>query len=657
VPPSKQRTPVEPSIARPATRVDGIEVIWDEPDEARPGASGDEDRSPRRVRRASLWWSAIAARVERPLEMGLSAALLAVSTWFLVRMLREAWTVPLWTDELFSLEQYSNRGFWYSLTHYDSPNNHVLQNALTALVPGPDFATWRARLLPMGAIVGAQLLILLEFGRRRLLLGGAVVYSLFACNLVWLDSALQARGYAFVALATVVGALASWRYVEDGRRRWLVALAVATVFGAWAQPIFAVYSGALWLVLFLVVRRWWIAVFGGFATLGVLLAYLPILGPLREAERTFGDRFGLKFTDLNAVGDVFTTGMLNRQVTGIPMDVWAVFAVVLAVLVLPQVAPLSDVQRKTVFVLTAASALFLAVCLQRETPYFRAVVFVLIPFAIVGAILFTSWYRQPSAVPLRPVIAVTVAGLLIVNGWRQGSAVMPIPRDDFEGVAGLVATWMPDGTALSTGASPEYFEAYLDEDHPVVAFDAIRPPAGRWLYVDYEASGRPETDFASVAPIYAEARVPQRRGAYQRILVPRPATSPLAAMAIDGSYPAGGSALDDVPATMARATATGDGDTVELSALFHAGAAVRSLFIVVPPDRPIAATRGVVVGSDGERHVLREVDMQRIHSGIVVDLGDRRVQEMQLVIEPAGPFGSVAIEAAWAEPVVWPVTG
>jgi hypothetical protein len=569
-------------------------------------------------------------------------------------MIHTAWTAPLWTDELFSLQHYSNHGFLYPLTHYDNPNNHVLYNSLTALVPGPDFAPWRAHLLAIVAAVAAQGLILYEFGRRRLFLEGAVVYALFAVNMVWLDSILQARGYAFVALATVVIVFAAWRFLEDPRRRWLAAGAAATLFGAWAQPIFAIFCGAFWAALWVMSPTRRRAVFFGALAAGtsVLIAYLPILRPLKEAESTFGDQFGRLFTDVKAVSDVFALGLLNAQVTGITFRPYLVFFVVLAVLILVQVAPLSTVPRRYVFVFTASSVLFLSICLYLETPYFRAVAFVLVPFVVAGAAIFTSWYRHRRAEPIRPLVALVVAGVLIANGWRQASTPMLPPLDDFRSVAAFVMASLPEGTVVSTQSDPAYLPVYLSDAYPVANSQNLDEPSlrtGGGIRVDYQTSREPSADFTAVTPIYAEARVPQRLGLYQRILVPQPPRTLVSEVVVDGSRDAGTAVVDNRPLTVVDSPPNST-EPWHVTVRVDPTVPLRSLFLVTPPDAVPGEVIGSIIGSAGESRDLTPEDINRIYSGLVLDLGDQQVQEVQLTLRAPVPSRPITLAAVWAEP-------
>lgn len=637
------------------SRGDDIWVVWGD-EEGVPSPDSEDGRFRRAGRAVVAWWSPIARRWTTPVELAVSAVLVLITSYFTLRMVRTAWTGPLWTDELFSLQHYSTQGFVFSITHYDSPNNHPLYNALTALVPGDAFAPWRARLLPIAAAGLAQVVILFEFGRRRLYLEGAVVYALFAVNLVWLDSILQARGYAFVTLATVVTVFAAWRYLEEPRRRWLFAIAGATLFGAWSQPTFVLFCGAFWAVFWLVTRRKDVFVFGAAAAASVLLAYLPILGPLKEAESTFGDQYGREFAEFTDAIDVFSHGLLNEQVTGVSFQPYLLFAALVAVLVLPPVTPLSSPQRRYVFVLGASSALFLTVCLYLQTPYFRAVAFVLLPVAVGGAILFSSWYRHRRAGPARPMVAVAVAGVLIANAWNQASVPMLPPLDDFPGAADFISSSLPDGTLVSYPKYPSFLTLALGPTFPVWLDPDLNSPAlrnGRGVAVDYNPLEVPSVDFSAVAPLYAEARVRQRRGLYQRILVPRPPEPYVTRAEVDGSATAGEALLDDAVGTTLAGPVAGSGMR-ELTLQLDPFLPLRSLFLVTADGSPVGSVSGSVVGLDGQARALDLDAVDHIHSGVVVALGDRKLDAVTLVISAVGDGQPMTLSAVWAEPAQLP---
>ena len=134
------------------------------------------------------------------LEAGISLVLVLVCLAYTARFLSQMRHNSLWTDELFSIINFGNQGPLHAATDYRTANNHVLQTVLSAATPGSLFDPTRVRLISFVAVVASQVIIVVEFARRRWFLIGAVMLFLVSVNFEWLNENTQARGYGLVAL-------------------------------------------------------------------------------------------------------------------------------------------------------------------------------------------------------------------------------------------------------------------------------------------------------------------------------------------------------------------------------------------------------------------------------------------------------------------------
>ena len=162
-------------------------------------------------------------------------AVIAVGALVRILLARQSF----WYDEISSFLSFAIEGPGVAFGSYVVPTNHV---PMTLAV----WAVWRAtgssdelllRLpalaagiasIPTAALLAERLL------GRRALLPGALVMALAPIPIL---ASTEARGYAFVILAALVGALAIARAREGGSSAAWIAFATAAAIGAWSHPV------------------------------------------------------------------------------------------------------------------------------------------------------------------------------------------------------------------------------------------------------------------------------------------------------------------------------------------------------------------------------------------------------------------------------------
>ena len=155
-------------------------------------------------------------------------------------------------DELLSVTKYQAHGPLFALTTYDEPNNHILFNALAALLP------WRgsampvaARAIPIASVAALFVLLAAWLWRRGRRWEAALLVTLLGRNPVLLGLWLLARGYGALALWAALAALLAIEWERTGRSAFLAGVAAAVALGTWTVPTFLLFGAPLLLLLVL----------------------------------------------------------------------------------------------------------------------------------------------------------------------------------------------------------------------------------------------------------------------------------------------------------------------------------------------------------------------------------------------------------------------
>ncbi|HVP21127.1 MAG TPA: glycosyltransferase family 39 protein [Anaerolineaceae bacterium] len=234
------------------------------------------------------FWRSLAAR--RPawltiaLVLGLTIAAAAIRWIFINR--------PFGHDEAYTFEAFAVRPFFYVITDYSLPNNHIFHTILVRLsyLSFGD-APWAVRLpallsgifmVPAAFVLAHQL-----YDRKVAVLSAALV----AVNPVLISYSVDARGYTLVSLLTLL-LFSLGVYVRRRKNRfaWLL-IGVLSALGFYTIPIFLYPFGILLLWLFLSAligdlgagyKNFWaviryLLVSGGLTVLLTVILYLPVV--------------------------------------------------------------------------------------------------------------------------------------------------------------------------------------------------------------------------------------------------------------------------------------------------------------------------------------------------------------------------------------------
>lgn len=165
---------------------------------------------------------------------------------------------PMLYDEAATYNEFASKPLAEGLAAYTFPNNHLLNTLLVHLSTALFGAQPWAIRLP--ALVAGVLLIPASYLMVRALCGrdpALFTAALVASSEPLISYSINARGYVFVCLATVLLVLAAQRIRESGGRWWdWLALAVLPAVGFYAIPIMLYPYGGVLLWLFLTSRPW-----------------------------------------------------------------------------------------------------------------------------------------------------------------------------------------------------------------------------------------------------------------------------------------------------------------------------------------------------------------------------------------------------------------
>lgn len=299
--------------------------------------------------------------------------------------------IPMRYDEAHTFMKYALRGWQYSASTYDHPNNHVLHTLLVVISTrlfGESPSAIRLPALLAGCLVplASAWLALRAHGKEAALLAAAAA----ATWPVLIGYSANARGYSLVVLlALVTGALSLELARHTSWSKWLLFGAVS-VIGLYTVPVMLIPW--LGLVLFLAIQflrqdgeersRGLLEL--GVCTLGVVagtaLCYAPIL--LADVPQALlSNRFiaTLPWSEFIATLPAQLLAILRQWTEGVPLIVLLVLVLGLAA---DRIVRGPDKPFPLLVPLLAASVLFLVA--RRNLGYERVWLW-LLPFVLVSA--------------------------------------------------------------------------------------------------------------------------------------------------------------------------------------------------------------------------------------------------------------------------------
>jgi 4-amino-4-deoxy-L-arabinose transferase-like glycosyltransferase len=174
---------------------------------------------------------------------------ITVRVWFLNR--------PMQYDEATTYNEYASRTLWMGMSEYTSPNNHLLNTFfvhISTILIGNE--PWAIRL---PAFVAGVLLIPASYAMVAVLCGRSaaiIAAALVASSEPLINYSTNARGYAFVCLATTLVVILAQRIrVSGGRATEWGALNSLSALGFFAMPTMLYPYGGILLWLLVTSRR------------------------------------------------------------------------------------------------------------------------------------------------------------------------------------------------------------------------------------------------------------------------------------------------------------------------------------------------------------------------------------------------------------------
>ena len=583
--------------------------------------------------------------------------LVASTSVYLLRFVRLALRLSLWNDEIFSVVISSSQGAWVVVTEYQS-NNHVffnLVNALTpdhpgglvqqlhgavggvhALTPGADSVDpARARLWSIVALFTLLGVGCVELWRRGWFLVGAAFFAAFAANPGWLDLVLQARGYGFLGLAALVCCVATWRHLESGGTRSLVVLGAATVLGTWTVPSFVLFGAPLWLALLVATRSVRVLIGGVVTAVAMAVVFLPIIGQVWKEASQYEEIYGRSYIGLGSVADTLRTYLLGSSLLRLDrLPVAVAVSVPLVVAVVAVLAPVAPVTRRLVLVVNGSVVAFFAANVAMETA------------VVAGDLIDGLRPRMPRwsrvSVLATAAVVVAVGSLRVVGPLRP---IYYVPIQNWAAAGEHVERTFPEGTGLAAtrdwlgGLRGSHVGDRYPDDGDQTTSTGLS--SGRSLLFDSSVSGAPSFDFSTVAPVWSEARFPQRQGEYLRVLAAPPE------VALVAEVSAAGRRLDLTRLTDRRVSSVSLPAGAVLGVVPAPALPARSLTVVAGAPLPGVST--VVVRTPAGREVISGGGYLRSGTTLTVYLGDRRVDSVEVTFAPGSD--PVELREVWVYPI------
>jgi hypothetical protein len=472
------------------------------------------------------------------LERVLATILLGLAVLHGISFARAMVPSSLLHDELLSVTKYQARGLRYTLTTYEEPNNHILFNALSSLLPEPGSAApLRARAISIVA-VGTLLGLLGVWAWRRLgPLEAALLIALFAGNPILLGLWLGARGYGLMALFAGLAAITFLEWERTRRPAALALLAGAAVLGSWTVPTFLLFAAPL-LALTFFLRPGLATLGAGLASAGLLvLVQAPVLGAMRRSLGSYSVDWGGDFASPAAALRVLRLSLLPRIGADIGDGLGGLLAFALALLVLLAWRRHREAGRAPLF-LAVAGATCLALCLFLKSPVLRSTAFVVVPIAVAGATAGSLLLRSLPA--MRPPAAAFIAAAVAAISLPELLSSQYEPAEHWKEVAEIIESTFPRGTRIYSSSGPltageprwgDFLHAFMRHpaDFPAEkAFDELSFREARSIV--HERPYREHIDPHSLPPGALRIPFPQQHLGYQALWVTRPAEAHIAAV-------------------------------------------------------------------------------------------------------------------------------
>ncbi|MDM8553174.1 hypothetical protein QUF75_00370 [Desulfococcaceae bacterium HSG7] len=438
-------------------------------------------------------------------------------------------TTSLWTDEIYTIANFSSQGLWTVLTDYHAPNNHIFFNLLNSLTPYSDsYHPLRARLWSFVAMSGTIVFTLVFFFRRRAFLAGALCLCLLGASWNHLNFMLQARGYGILAFCALATSLTLISYQHSQKVFFLFALTLLSFIGTWTVPTYGFFAGALLLMLFFFERdrKTLIAVltFG----VAILMIYLPIARQIIEVSTNYAGRWGEEYAEISAV---FHTIQYYLFPT---LDLRLIFFIFCCFLCLPFLLwRIEDYEGRAYQIIVLSAILFFTACLLLKTPAQRSVAFIIFPVGVVIVGIVTKIYNYRKLKYLRPVLCISLLILFhpIIEDKIATLKKWFAPTENWMGSAELIKAVFPENKHIYCNFRANLLQKYLignyqyDDDDSEL--DHKKFINSEIIFVDSHPWKKKRFDSGEFTSDAIEILIPQTRGhgKYQKIAYVSPQNS------------------------------------------------------------------------------------------------------------------------------------
>lgn len=434
-------------------------------------------------------------------------------------------------DELLSVTKYQAHGPLFAMTTYDEPNNHILFNALAALLP------WRgsampvsARTIPMASVAALFAVLAICPWRRGRRFEGAFLVALFAFNPLLLGLWLSVRGYGLLALWAALAAFLAIEWERTAKLGLLAGLSAAIVLGTWTVPTFLLFGAPLLALVVLPRLSFRTLAAAGCCALAILAVHLPVLGAMHRALTSYGRDWGEDFRSASAVGALVRAAfgpVIGSTLTSFQTGI--VCLVVAGVFLVARRKRPSEV--RSVTPLFGAVVIFFGLCLALKSPVLRSTAFVVTPLAICVVLAAGEWIRGIPSASLRVAFAAIPTLPLLFLACRPVSFE---PEEHWLKVAKTIESTFPAGTRIYSTPGPlavperrwgEFLHAEMRRpaDFPsVTRFDPAAFEAGQLIV--HERSYREHLAADELPAGCVRIRFAQMHLGYQALWLHPPAT-------------------------------------------------------------------------------------------------------------------------------------
>lgn len=451
-------------------------------------------------------------------ELLVALFIIAIVLYYLCLWFYAAATTSLWTDELYTIGEFSSKGPVAVLTDYHAPNNHIFFNLINSLLPAADsYFPLRARFLSIMAVVGCVFASIVFYFRQGRYLAGALVVLMLGASWEHLNLMLQARGYGLITLSSVMICLSLFRYLKNRHRRDLATLVAFSVIGCWTIPSFVFFAAPVLGLLYFLQRdrASFIAVFV-FALL-LLAVYLPLIDQIIAINNRYEGKWGGEYGSISAVFETVRSFLLPGATD------WQLFLFFCGSVILPYILwRKSDMEGRTWQVLLAAVLFFFLSSLYLKTPPLRAAAFVVLPLGMVSVACLTKLYENRYCKWFRPLVCIAMIAFsyLVVMGKIAVFNRYYVPLENWYGSSRLIDAIFPEQKKLYCNFRPRLLQKYLKGNYHFLNndldIDGELFSTGNLVVIDSHPWKEKRFDYREYISSGTEIIIPQKRGDFHQ---------------------------------------------------------------------------------------------------------------------------------------------